>query len=58
MNTYIAHVGGYHGYLCIEQTGSRWFAKRRNGNGFSSLMSLTVFEAASHDELWRQINGG
>jgi hypothetical protein len=50
-------VGSYRRYLTIEQVGSRWFASKRNDNGFSSLLTITLYDADSHGELINKITG-
>jgi hypothetical protein len=49
--------GNYRQYLTISQVGSRWFADKRNDNGFSSLLTITICDADSHDELISKITG-
>lgn len=49
--------GNYRQYLTISQVGSRWFASKRNDNGFSSLLAITLYDADSHSELLRKITG-
>jgi len=49
--------GNYRKYLTISQVGSRWFADKRNDNGFSSLLMITLYEADSHSELINKITG-
>ena len=49
--------GNYRQYLTISQVGSRWFASKRNDNGFSSLLAITLYEADTHDELISKITG-
>ena len=49
--------GNYRQYLTIKQVGNRWFASKRNDNGFSSLLALTLYEADTHDELINIITG-
>ena len=50
-------VGSYRRYFTISQVGSRWFASKRNDNGFSSLLAITLYDADSHDELINKITG-
>ena len=49
--------GNYRQYLTIEQVGSRWFATKLNDNGFSSLLTITLYDADSHSELINKITG-
>ena len=49
--------GNYRQYLTISQAGNRWFASKRNDNGFSSLLAVTLYEAETHDELINIITG-
>ncbi len=49
--------GNYHQYLTISQVGDYWFASKRNDNGFSSLLEITVCEAESHSELINMLTG-
>ena len=49
--------GEYRQYLTIKQVGRRWFASKRNDHGFSSLLTLTLFDAGSHDQLVSKITG-
>ena len=49
--------GSYRRYLTISQVGSRWFASKLNDNGFSSLLSITLYDADSHCELINKITG-
>ena len=49
--------GKYRQYLTINQVGSRWFASKRNDNGFSSLLTITLYDADSHGELINKITG-
>ena len=49
--------GNYRQYLTISQVGNRWFASKRNDNGFSSLLAITLYEANTHDELINIITG-
>ena len=47
----------YRQYLTISQAGNRCFASKRNDNGFSSLLAVTLYEAETHDELINIITG-
>ncbi len=49
--------GNYRQYLTINQAGGRWFASKRNDNGFSSLLEITLYEADTHNELINKITG-
>lgn len=49
--------GDYRQYLAISQCGNRWFASKRNDNGFSSLLTITLYDADSHSELLSKITG-
>ena len=49
--------GDYRQNLTIEQVGSRWFASKRNDNGLSSLLAITLYVADSHDEIIHMITG-
>ena len=49
--------GNYRQYLTISQAGNRWFASKRNDNGFSSLLAVTLYEAETHDALINIITG-
>jgi hypothetical protein len=50
-------AGNYRRYLTISQVGSRWFASKLNDNGFSSLLTITLYDADSHSELINKITG-